>query len=382
MQEIRTILAIGFSVRHIVCSGQRAGYGMSAADAFGDVDTRRCARDFYVLDPYELHEGLKVLEDVIGLVDGVILGAGFESADFSSLSETAQRKILGNSPEKMRMVADKVWLAARLDELGFPHPRTLSGRAISALCAQKKRIPLCYPVVAKPAQGGGGTANFFCQTEKELIRSAKALPDFLYQDYINGQHASVSVLLSRQDAVSICLNEQLLGVQSLCAPGPLVYCGNISPLAAPRSTEACELAEDVTGELGLIGSNGVDVVITDHGPVVIEVNPRVQGSLDTVELATGINLVDAHVRAVVGEELPARIQVNRYAAKMIVFAARDGLIAKDLTGEGPGIVDIPAPGRTVHEGEPIATGIGIGATRADACTMALARVARIHAAVT
>ncbi len=382
MHEIRTILALGFSVRHIVCSGQRAGYVMSAADAFGDVDTRRCARAFYPLDPCALHEGLKDFEDVIGLVDGVIMGSGFESADFSSLSETARGKILGNRPEKTRVVADKVWLAARLDEWGIPHPRTLSGRAISELCAQKKRIPLCYPVVAKPAHGGGGTANFFCQTEKELIRSAKELPDFLYQDYVKGQHASVSVLLSRQEAVSICLNEQLLGVKSLCAPGPLVYCGNISPMAAPRSTETevCELAEELTAELGLIGSNGVDMVITHDGPVVIEVNPRVQGSLDTVELATSLNMVDAHVRAVAGE-LPARIAVKRYAAKMIVFAARDGLVTEDLTGEGPGIVDIPARGRTVHRGEPVATGIGFGMSRADACATAIERVARIQAAV-
>jgi predicted ATP-grasp superfamily ATP-dependent carboligase len=380
MHEIRTILALGFSVRHIVCSGQRAGYEMSAADAFGDVDTRRCARDFYPLDPFALHERLKDFEDVIGLVDGVIIGSGFESADFSSLSETARGKILGNRPEKTSVVADKVWLAAHLDELGIPHPRTLSGRTILELCAQKKRIPLCYPVVAKPAQGGGGTANFFCRTEKELIRSAKERPDFLYQDYLKGQHASVSVLLSRQEAVSICLNEQLLGVQSLCAPGPLVYCGNISPVAAPRSAEVCELAEDVTAELGLIGSNGVDVVLTDDGPVVIEVNPRVQGSLDTVELAIGLNMVDAHVRAVAGE-LPARIGVKRYAAKTIVFAARDGLVTEDLTGGGPGIVDIPARGRTVHQGEPIATGIGVGMSRADACATAMERVARIQAAV-
>ncbi|HDS46016.1 MAG TPA: ATP-grasp domain-containing protein [Methanomicrobia archaeon] len=380
MQEIRSILALGFSVRHIVCSGQRAGYEMSAADAFGDVDTRGSARNFYLLDPDDLHKGLTILEDVKGLVDGVIMGSGFESADYRSLSDTARGKILGNRPEKTRVVADKVWLAACLDELGIPHPRTVSGRAITALCAQKRRIPLAYPVVAKPAQGGGGTANFFCQTEKELIRSAKARPDFLYQDYVKGQHASVSVLLSNQEAVSICLNEQLLGMKSLSAPGPLVYCGNITPMAAPRSTEVCKLAEDLTAELGLIGSNGVDVVLSDDGPVVIEVNPRVQGSLDTVELATGLNLVDAHVRAVAGE-LPARIAVKRYAAKMIVFAARDGLVTADLTGGGSGIVDIPARGRTVHQGEPIATGIGVGRSRADACTTAMARVARIQAAV-
>ncbi len=380
MHEIRTIFALGFSVRHIVCSGQRAGYEMHAADAFGDLDTRGCVRAFYPLDPFELHAGLKELDEVLSGVDGVILGSGFENADFSDLPERVHRKIVGNSPEKTNVVADKLWLATRLEELGIPHPRSLSGRRVADVCAEKRRIPLSYPVVAKPAQGGGGTANFFCRTEKELIRAATALPDFLFQDYVRGEHASVSVLVSNQEAVSICLNEQLLGVQSLCAPGPLVYCGNISPMATSRSTEACTLAEDLTAGLGLIGSNGVDVVLTDDGPVVIEVNPRFQGSLDTVELATGVNMVDAHVRAVAGE-LPAGIEVKRYAAKTVVFAARDGRVTNDLGDGGTGIVDIPARGRLVHQGEPIATGIGVGTTRGAACAEALKRVVRIKAAV-
>jgi len=384
MHEIHKILAIGFSVRHIVCSGSRAGYEMYAADAFGDVDTRRCAREYYPLDPFQLHDGLKDLYEVMRYVDGLIIGSGFESADFSFLHEEDQRKILGNAPAKTNEISNKAWFASRLDELSIPHPRTCTGKALAEMMTEGKRIPLHYPVVAKPAYGGGGTANFICETEKELIRGIKELPDFLYQDYIHGQHASVSVLLSKRAAVAVSVNEQLIGLDALSAPGPFVYCGNIAPFVTKFSGQLCELAEELTRELGLIGSNGVDFVVTDEGPVVIEVNARLQGSLDAVERSTGLNMVDAHVNAVRGE-LPERALPKRYAVKAIVFAKHEGgvVVTSDLSleGEGGGIVDIPEKGRIMKQGAPIATAIGVGDTRASACADAMQKVARIKAGV-
>lgn len=380
MRESCSLLALGYSVRHIVASGCRAGYEMYAADAFGDVDTRRYARAYIPLDPFQLHAGLSTLAAWFPLVDGVILGSGFETADFSVLAEEAQRKIVGNAPEKMREIANKAWLATRLDELGIPHPLTRTGETLTAMMARNKRIPFQYPVVAKPAYGGGGTANFYCRTEPELVRWARKLPDFLFQEYVEGHHASVSVLLTRHEARSVCVNEQLLGLRALGAPGPFVYCGNISPFLTKFTDRLRELAEEVTRLLGLLGSNGVDFVVAEDGPVVIEVNARLQGSLDTVELSTGLNLVDGHVKAVLGElpELPA---ANRYAAKAIVFAERAGVVVADLESAAGGIVDIPAQGRRVHPGEPIATAIGVGTTRARACAEAMEHVARIKASV-
>jgi predicted ATP-grasp superfamily ATP-dependent carboligase len=378
MHEIRKILALGFSVRHIVCSGSRAGYEMYAADAFGDVDTKRCAREYYPLDPFQLHAELKNLEEAIHAVDGLIIGSGFESADFSFLREEDRLKVLGNAPEKTKEISNKAWLSSRLDDLGIQHPQTYTGRALAAMIGEGKRIPLQYPVVAKPAYGGGGTANFLCKTEKELIRCAKQLPDVLYQDFIKGQHTSVSVILTKRAARAVSVNEQLIGVTSLSATGPFVYCGNISPFVTEFSKQVCELAEELTRDLGLLGSNGVDFVVTDHGPFVIEVNARLQGSLDTVERSTGLNIVDAHVNAMSGE-LPERVAAKRYAVKAIVFANHEGVVLDNFDEVSEGIVDIPEKGRVVKQGEPVATGIGVGESRHSACADAMRNIERIKA---
>jgi predicted ATP-grasp superfamily ATP-dependent carboligase len=378
MNEISKILALGFSVRHIVCSGSRAGYEMYAADAFGDVDTKQCAKNYFPLDPLQLHAELKNLEETIHTVDGLIIGSGFESADFSCLAEKNRKKILGNTPEKVKEISNKAGLSSRLDDLGIKHPLTYTGRALAKMIDERVRIPLHYPIVAKPAYGGGGTANFLCNTEKELIRCAQQLPDVLYQDFIKGQHASVSVILTKRAARAVSVNEQLIGVTSLSAPGPFVYCGNISPFATTFSNQLCELAEELTSDLGLLGSNGVDFVVTENGPVVIEVNARLQGSLDTVERSTGLNIVTAHVNAI-KRELPERVAAKRYAVKAIVFANHEGVVLDNFDAVSEGIVDIPEKGRVVKQGEPVATGIGVGNSRHSACADAMRNIERIKA---
>ncbi|RJS86163.1 ATP-grasp domain-containing protein [Methanophagales archaeon] len=385
MHEITKILAIGYSARHIVCSGSRAGYEMSAADSFGDVDTRRCATRYFLLNPLQLHADVKHLKSEIEEADGIIIGSGFESADFGFLTVKDRKKIVGNTPKKTREVSNKAWLSSRLDDLGIPHPLSYTGREI-AEGEEKEKAKLKdfhYPVVAKPVYGGGGTANFFCIDEKELIHWAKLFPDFLFQEYINGTHASVSLISTEHEAISVSVNEQLIGLDSVYAPGPFAYCGNISPFITKSSERMCEIAEFLTTELGLVGSNGIDFVVTDDVPFVIEVNPRFQGSLDTVELSTGLNLnlVDASMKAVRGDLLVERVEAKRYAAKTIVFARQEGVVMGNLDRNVQGIVDIPEKGRIVKQGEPIATGIGIGDSREEAVAEAMSNAERIKAGV-
>jgi len=61
------------------------------------------------------------------------------------------------------------------------------------------------------------------------------------------------------------------------------------------------LAEELVLEFKLLGSNGVDFLASKKGPVVLEINPRFQGSLDTVEKAMNINLFEAHAGCFRGE---------------------------------------------------------------------------------
>ena len=375
------ILAVGYSVRHIVCSGSRAGYEMYAADEFGDVDTRRCAKRYIPLEP------LSNLSHEIGAMDGIILGSGMENANFL-FEKRDMAKIWGNPIDTVKRVSNKAWLATQLDDLNVPHPHTCTCiRAIEELKEKEGRLKLKlrYPVVVKPTYGGGGTMNKLCWYDKELTRFANR--DFICQEYIRGRHASVSTLSTGKEVVSVAVNEQLIGLDSLHAPGSFSYCGNITPFhpVSRLAEQMCEIAEFLTLKFGLKGSNGFDFVISadDSQPFLIEVNPRFQGSLDTVELSTGLNLVDGAIKAVREGILPERITTHKYAVKLILYAERDMVVKRDLDGgiSIGGIADIPAKGTVIRSGQPIASCIGVGDKRATAINAAMEHLALLKSSV-
>jgi predicted ATP-grasp superfamily ATP-dependent carboligase len=129
-----------------------------------------------------------------------------------------------------------------------------------------------------------------------------------------------------------------------------------------------EIAVQVVKRSGLVGSNGVDFLITDKGPVVIEVNARFQGTLDTVEHVSGVSVFDAHVKVFSGE-LPEIDPDNEsgtgFAGKAIVFTdhdlAIDEAISERLAREP--IRDIPAAGCKIPAGDPVTTVFCTGRTR-------------------
>ena len=87
------------------------------------------------------------------------------------------------------------------------------------------------------------------------------------------------------------------------------------------------------------------------------------------------------MKAVRGDLLAERVEAKRYAAKTIVFAKQEGVVIGNLDMGVQGIVDIPEKGRIVKQGEPIATGIGIGDSREEAVAEAMSNVKRIKAGV-
>jgi len=339
--DIRRVLIIGGNTRHIACSAKQAGYTAYAIDRFGSVDTRRCVDGLLTFDHHlsdeELNEYVRKFD-----VDAIVLGSGFETREIS------QGRILGNDPKVAHKASDKALLAEKLDELGIPHPRVFTD-AIE------------YPAIIKPRYGIGGR---LCR----VIYEGGAPPDYIAQEYLQGNFASVSVLSTKDDAMALAVNEQLIGVPWLGAMQPFRYCGNVTPLETEYSSKMRRIAEELILELGLVGSNGVDFVITKNGPVVLEVNPRFQGSLDTVELSTGINLFDAHVKACSGELIDAP-QTTRFAVKMIVFAKSKMIIGKNLDVDG--IVNVPPVGKEINAEELVAIALGTGTIRKDAMHMAM-----------
>jgi len=151
---------------------------------------------------------------------------------------------------------------------------------------------------------------------------------------------------------------------------PFAYCGNITPSTSEHNEWMCKTAMNLAMELELVGSNGVDFIITDKGPVVLEVNPRFQGSIDTVEHSTGLNIFRLHHESFQGK-LPVYGDSQCFSIKTIFFAPRRLVVEKGVYGylvkcynEGTA-ADIPSIGTVCEKDEPVVSFLSDGNSKTE-----------------
>ncbi|MCJ7443215.1 MAG: ATP-grasp domain-containing protein [Methanotrichaceae archaeon] len=330
------ILVAGINVRHIACSAARAGHKIFAVDGYCDQDLKECTSKTMVLDP-------KVAEQLVSKCiecfspDALVLGSGLEELRIKGV------RILNNSPDKISRVSDKLWLARWLEKKDYPTVPTWESTG-----------NFSQPVIIKPRKGAGGVDCRLIEGDAEI----KLEDGFIIQDFVAGTPASVSVISNGHNAKAIAINEQLIGLSWTGAKN-FRYCGNITPLQY-TPFGLTDLAESIISELGLVGSNGGDFMLTERGPLILEVNPRFQGSLDTVELSTGENVFQAHLQAFQGD-LPENFEPRISAGRAIIYAENDILIKKSLVSEW--ITDIPKIGSEIRSSDPLISILATGKTK-------------------
>lgn len=333
-----SVLVIGYNSRVAACSARRAGWKAYSLGHHSDLDLLQCVERHVAFDeqPHDLRPYLKEFD-----VDYIVPGAGFEDA-----ADLPRSKVLGNDPRVAKDVVNKVWLAKKLEELGIPQPELFDRESVR------------YPCIAKPIKGGGGHKNF-------VVRDETMLPpedEYFLQELVEGRPLSTCVFSTGSEAVVATVNEILVGARWLGQYLPYGYCGNVTPYVTRFRDEMRAISERLIPGLGLVGTNGIDFVVSRDGVKVLEINPRFQGSVDAVELATGGNVFQAHVDAINGK-LP-RFRVRQFGYRAIYFSRGQTVVTADL--KGPMTADVPPAGRTFRHGDAIITVLGQGRTRGEA----------------
>lgn len=331
---------------------KRAGFYVESVSHYQDSDLIKCGdvtrfiRDEFpgVITDAD-YTGVKAL--VKGLTyDHAILAAGFETLD---IARTA-----GNSPSLSSFVNNKDRLRDKLQSLGYPVPQHFD-----------LEDNLSFPIILKPKRGAGGFKNVLVRDKQHLQRSIEQYrengwDDFFLEEYVRGIDASASVLSTGKQALTIAINEQLIGLKNLGPMRRFSFCGSLTPLRTSYAKEIEEISNSVATDLGLVGTNGIDFIIGANGPVVIEINPRFQGTLDTIEGALGINLVEAHIKSCQGELIP-RARYSRFACRIICFAEHDFYVTK--TCDYANYMDVPRKGTSIERAKPVISAIGYGKSR-------------------
>ncbi len=364
------VLIVGQSVRQIACSAARAGFEVYAADCYGDLDLAESVSKSLLLDCDPSIPGAlglsarRLIRGVLGRdpVDYLVLGPGVEETRVEGV------RALNNPPDKISRVSDKLWLARWLEAEGFA--------SVPTWPLGEEMEGSEFPLMVKPRKGAGGRENRLVSGGDDL---AELEGELIVQEMVEGAPASVSVIADGERAVAISANEQLIGTPWLGGSG-FRYCGNISPLVVRDDTAVSEMmktAEEIAVGLNLVGSNGIDFLLTRWGPLVLEVNPRFQGSLDSVEISSGMNVFRAHQLSFDGI-LPKRPKPRGFGGRGVVFARENLKIELDIRAATKGVADVPRPGSFAKRGDPVASVQSFGDKRSRAMDLLRSRSSAIY----
>jgi len=378
---LRSLLVIGMDVVPLALSAKKAGYKVYGVDYFGDQDLKRvCVENRSILQQRAGEscghlsdfnpESLPSLARALlrnHKIDAALLASGLDDSPEVLHELNDLIPIVGNAPKVIEKVRDKAYFFQEIERLGAPHPETAVTKSLKE--AEYKAKEMGYPIVVKPFKGFGGAGVRKVNGSQEIrraFREASLLNEnVLIQKFITGTPASVTLISSKSGAVSLTVNEQLLGLKEVGQREPFGYCGNIVPLEASSSTigKCMETARRVVSHFDLLGSNGVDMVVSQEGKTyVMEVNPRFQGTLECVEKVFGLNLVEWHLKACLQGLLPKKVRCpSHFCTRLISFAPqRSGAPNLEKLRE---IRDIPLPGVVIEEGEPLCSILTEGPTR-------------------
>jgi len=380
--SIQGLLVVGVDSVSVATSARKAGYKVYAADYFGDLDLKRACSAIESMvhqkpgkssgkmrSKFKPETFLKMARRLITkfMIDAIVLSSGLDD-NFDMLCELdALAPILGNSPQTIEKVRRKPEVFEELESLGIAHPETAVAENLDE--AEAKADEIGYPLVIKPVAGFGGVGVRIARDSRSLQSNFSEVSAFgrevVVQKLIGGVHASISFLSTSKHSTVLTVNEQLLGLPFLFQPQPFGYCGNVVPLRVVDSLfEKCrQIVHTVASHFELRGSNGIDVVISEDGtPYVIEVNPRFQGTLECVERALGINIVESHINACLKGSLPTIEKQPATVSTRLVLYAPNKVKAPDLTTIREAR-DIPLPASIVEKSEPVCSIVTEGRSR-------------------
>jgi uncharacterized protein len=370
------VLIAGVSTRAAAESAARAGFAVTAIDAFGDLDQHPSVRAHALRDGFSASAAARLAQTIA--CDAVAYVSNFENHPGAVSRLAAGRSLWGNAGEVLARVRDPMLLTRALRRRGHPAPDVWLEPGMPDVDSGRDRA-----WILKPRASGGGR-------KIRLWRAGSPLPRGCYlQEFVDGAPGSVVFAAAGGRAVTLGVCRQLIGEAPFGASG-YQYCGNILVAAGEDDRvvgSARALAETVCAEFGLVGVNGIDFVAKDGVPHAIEVNPRWCASMELVERAYGLSVFGAHAAACRDGALPefdvARARRGlRAVGKAIVYARNDVTVANTREWlKDSDLRDVPVPGARIAAGGPVCTVMAAGADAEQCHARLVQRAQRVYGAL-
>ena len=267
--------------------------------------------------------------------DGLHPGYGFlsEDAAFAQKVIDAGARFIGPSPRWIEAMGHKT----RARELAASHGMPMSkGSGVlpadpDATLAAARAIG--FPVMVKPAGGGGGIGMLPAKNEAELIAAVERSRSMADRGFGNAEvylerlierprHVEFQVLgdvhggaahLFERDCSTQRRNQKV--VEEAPAPG----------LARDKAREVAERIAGIMRKMGYDNIGTVEMLLGADGSFsFLEMNTRLQVEHGVTEAVTGVDLVRAQIRSAAGERLasilPGSLALKGHAIQARVYA--------------------------------------------------------------
>ena len=171
------------------------------------------------------------------------------------------------------------------------------------------RNDVVFPCIIKPTDNAGSHGVAKVNSFQELIdnyeyaHSCSRHGKVIVEEYLDGQEVSVEVMVINSKVNILQITDKI----TTGAPH-FVEMGHTQPSSLPQKTQDSirEVAIAACNAVGIDrGPAHVEMKVTQHGPVMIELGARMGGDNITthlVPLSTGIDMVESTIKVALGEE--------------------------------------------------------------------------------
>jgi biotin carboxylase len=278
----------------------------------------------------------------------------FSSSDYfieSGARLAAQHHLPGEDPSAIAACRNKAVQRQRLQKAGLRTPQFACVHSVQEAIAAVEKLGL--PVVVKPTTGSGSVGVRLCCNPEQVAEHAAALlgrkvnergmplpAEFLLEEYLTGPEFSVETL-----------GQSVLGItrKHVSQEPFFVELGHDFPtrLSLQVAENMIAVAQEGLQALGLgWGPAHVELRLTESGPTIIEINPRLAGGFipEIVRLAFGVDPIRETIKLVVGQSADIQPLHNDYSSIRFLTPSRAGVISA-ITGlkeaaSVDGVVDV------------------------------------------
>ena len=188
-------------------------------------------------------------------------------------------ELIGSRPEAVRLAASKLQTSRCLGRHGID---------VVPTCTPANVVPDRAPRwVVKPDNGVGCEGIRILDNPEGLAATLDpdASEEYVLQPYIDGLPASLSMLCHEGEVCLLSVN-----LQQVAEVNGRFHVRGILVNGLERIDRYDELARSIAHAIpDLWGYVGVDLICTDSGPVVLEINPRLSVSYAGLHRALGLN---------------------------------------------------------------------------------------------